>query len=180
MFSFIKKYFLKVTLLVIIISLASCDKGIEPYPDKTVMGETGFEGKVTFIGDWPEGITRTYLVVFTEPSKFDVNTLYFLIGPIPYGTREYNYNSTDNNSGLIPKLEVRDYPYVIVAQSKTEVLSLTREDWTVAGIYFNDGETTTPGLLKIEQGKITTGVDIICDFNNPPVQPPAKWIFEHE
>ena len=180
MLSIIKKYSLRVILLVIIISLISCDKGIEPYPDEVVSVESGFEGKVTFVGDWPEGITRTYLVVFTEPSKFDINTLYFLIGPIPYGTREYNYNSIDNNSGLIPKLEVRDYPYVIVAQSKTPELSLLRDDWTVAGIYFNEGDTTTPGLLKIEEGKIITGVDIICDFNNPPVQPPAKWILEHE
>lgn len=164
----------------ILISINSCDKGIEPYPEETETGVTGFEGKVTFLGTWPEGITRTYIVVFSEPSRFDVNTLQFIIGPITYGVSEYTYNSVENNLGLIPNLNAGEYPYVIVAQSKTPVLSLSREDWTVAGIYFNEGGTTTPGILKIEKGKVTTGINIICDFDNPPEQPPGKWVLENE
>lgn len=169
-----KNRVLFIASLIMIIVLISCDKGIEPYPEENIASVSGFEGQVTFIGDWPQGITRTYIVVFSEPSKFDVTTLFYLIGPIPYGTREYNYNSIENNSGLIANLEVRDYPYVIVAQSKTEDLSLARIDWTVAGIYFNEGDNVNPGILKIEKGKITPGVNIICDFNNPPEQPPLK------
>lgn len=154
-------------------ALTSCDKGIEPYPAETEIDITSFEGKVTFTGAWPDSIARTYIVVFSEPFRFDVTTLQYIIGPIPYGVTEYNYNSIENNLGLIPKLNAGNYPYVIVAQSKTPELSLQRKDWTVAGIYFNEGNTSTPGILTVENGKITKDINIICDFNNPPVQPPA-------
>lgn len=164
----------------IFIALTSCDKGIEPYPAETEIDVASFEGKVTFTGAWPDSIARTYIVVFSEPSRFDVTTLQFIIGPIPYGVSEYNYNSIENNLGLIPKLNAGSYPYVIVAQSKTPELSLQRKDWTVAGIYFNEVNTTTPGILTVENGKIAKDINIICDFNNPPVQPPAKNNFENE
>lgn len=171
---------IKIFLILIIPFLYSCDKGIEPYPEETGPDITSFEGKVTFVGAWPEGINRTYIVVFSEPSRFDVNTLQYIIGPIPYGVSEFNYNSIENNLGLIPKLAAGEYPYVIVAQSKTPELSLQRQDWTVAGIYFNQGNTSSPGILKIEQGKVVSGINITCDFNNPPVQPPSRWKMNYE
>ncbi|OGU35845.1 MAG: hypothetical protein A2068_06085 [Ignavibacteria bacterium GWB2_35_6b] len=176
---FVRQIFI-IIMVIIFIALTSCDKGIEPYPSETEIDITSFEGKVTFTGAWPDSIARTYIVVFSEPSRFDVTTLQYIIGPVPYGVTEYNYNSIENNLGLIPKLNAGSYPYVIVAQSKTPELSLQRKDWTVAGIYFNEGNTTTPGILNIENGKVTKDININCDFNNPPVQPPAKNNFENE
>lgn len=175
----VQKIFI-IFMVFIFIVFTSCDKGIDPYPAETEIDVTSFEGKVTFTGAWPDSIARTYIVVFSEPLRFDVTTLQFIIGPIPYGVNEYNYNSIENNLGLIPNLNVGNYPYVIVAQSKTPELSLQRKDWTVAGIYFNEGNTTTPGILNVENGKVTKDINIICDFNNPPVQPPAKNNFENE
>ena len=167
-------------LIIFSVSFISCDKGIEPYREETEADLTSFEGKVTFIGTWPEGVMRTYIVVFSEPSRFDVSTLNFIIGPIPYNSTEFIYNSIENNLGLIPTLNPGEYPYIIVAQSKTPELSLSRKDWTVAGVYYLDGDTTNPGKVKIEKGKVTTGINIICDFNNPPVQPPSIWILKNE
>jgi len=151
----------------------SCNGGLEPEPPAA--GVTGFTGKVTFTGNWPKGIKRTHLVAFKTPivqvTDFFPPNLSIILDSIPYGTREYNFNSVVNNFGgeILPG----DYAYVVVAQSKTPLLSLLREDWTVAGVYYAPGNSSFPGTLRIEKDKTTQNINIICDFNNPPPQPPG-------
>lgn len=170
------KYYILFFAAIASLTLTSCDKGISPYP-APYAGPTGFSGKVTFTGNWPPGIMQTYVIVFRSAlqtsNDFFPPNLSYVIGPIPYGATEYSYNSIDNNAVSSFTLSAGSYNYIIVAQSTKSNLSLNRSDWTVAGIYYSAGDTTNPGVLMIEDGKITDNINIMCDFNNPPPQPPA-------
>lgn len=168
-----KKYFYVLSLFLIIVS--GCDKGIEP-EQETKSGPTGFSGKVTFTGNWPEGITRTHIVVFkkqiqTSEDFFPPN-LTFVVDSIPYKSTEFVYNSLEDNFYPIFQLTPGDYSYVVVAQSKTPEISLERKDWFVVGVYSQNGDQGKPEVLKLSAGEITGNVNIVVDFNNPPPQPP--------
>jgi len=151
----------------------SCDKGIEPLE---VVGPSGFEGKVTFEGSWPEGIKRTHLVVFKEPIKtvddFFLPNLSFVVDSIPYGTTEYSYNSIDKPFSSIFKFAAGNYKYVVVAQSKTPEITFNRADWTVVGVYCESGNQTSPKTMIVLPGKIANDININVNFQNPPPQPP--------
>ena len=166
------KRILLIGLLIIVISFSGCDKGVEPRID---YGPAGFSGKVSFVGTWPEGITRTLIVVFKNPlispDDFSALNLAYIVGPIDSNSTEFNFNSIDNNF-LGFTLVGGNYSYVVVAQSKTPQISLTRKDWVVAGVYCINGNQSLPKTLTINSGGITPDVNIVVDFNNPPPQPP--------
>lgn len=157
--------------------ISGCDKGIEP-ADELVVGQMGFSGKVTFTGNWPQGIKRTHIVVFKNiiqsANDFGLPNLSFVIDSIPYRSTSYTYNSIDNNYISFFTLSPGNYNYVVVVQSKVLDLSLERKDYTVVGIYYNGNDFSKPGTMKIQNGVITTGVDINVDFNNLPPQPPLE------
>jgi len=164
-------------LLLVILSfiLISCDQGIEPKP---ISDPTGFSGEVTFIGEWPGGIQRTHIVVFKNPllseSDFNVFNLKYVSEEIPNGTEFLAYSTLDPS--IIPEegfLNTGEYSYIAVAQSKSEEVSLNRSDWFVAGLYFSSGDSTNPGKIVITEGEILENINIVCDFNNPPPQPPG-------
>lgn len=162
-------------LLIIPFIFLGCDGGLAP--SQPVSGVTGFSGKITFTGTWPGGIKRTHLIVFKNPiltvNDFSIINLGAISDSITYGSAEINYNSIDNFSVNLFKLVPGNYYYLIVAQSKTQYLSFSRQDWTVAGVYYTGNNYTAPGVLTIVDNKMTTGINIICDFNNPPPQPPG-------
>lgn len=135
----------------------------------------GFSGKITFEGNWPEGITRTHIVVFIKPinsaGDFNLNNLAYISYEIPYGVKEFDYN-TAVDSAYIP-IGAGEYSYVVVAQSSTANVSFKRADWTVAGVYYAPGDTTHPGTLNIPQNTLVKNININCNFNSPPPQPPG-------
>lgn len=172
-----KRILLGIFLLSAIGIFTTCDKGIEPEPEKPVFNEKmGFEGKVEFIGNWPEGIKRTHLVVFKESIKTSADffppNLSFVVDSIPYRSRSFQYNSNENNFIPLFQLEPTTYKYIVIAQSKTPEISLDRKDWFIAGIYYNHGNNSEPGVLTLQEGKMLKEVNIIVDFNSPPPQPP--------
>ncbi len=150
----------------------SCGKGIEPIET----GYGSFSGKITFKGEWPSGIKRTHLVLFrdyirTEQDFFPPN-LSYVSNEIDSGTVMLEYNSSSNNL-LGVRIESGYYRYIVVAQSTKEELSLDRKDWFVVGVYFANGNTSQPGYIQIYPDEETSDVDIVCDFDNPPPQPPG-------
>lgn len=152
-----------------------CGGGIEP--PEPASGPTGFSGKITFVGNWPQGITRTHIVVYKNPiltdADFTFPNLSAILKPVDYGASEFFFDSSTDNLFANSEIEPGEYQYVAVAQSKTEVLSLERKDWKVIGVFYAEGNNASPGILRIEKNKITRGINIICDFNNPPPQPPG-------
>lgn len=161
------KYILSLFLLI----FAGCDGGIAPLPDE---GKAGFSGTITFVGDWPEGVTRTHLVAFKKEiftlDDFLPPNLSYASDEIPYGITITDYK-TDENSVL--EISPGTYEYIVVAQSKTPSFSLSRNDWFVSGVYYAGGDTTKPGTLTLTAGRMISGINILCDFNNPPPQPPG-------
>jgi hypothetical protein len=177
---FIKHYkcwIIRYTILaLIIISFSACDKGIEP---KNYDEPTGFSGTVTFVGEWPAEIKRAFIVVFKDPllsaADFTITNLKFLSLEIPLGVQTYNFSSFD--SSYIPQnpgpFLPGDYAYVAVAYQTTDQLSLARKDWYVAGIYDGNLGTNEPATMIVRENIFITYINIACDFNNPPPQPPG-------
>lgn len=158
-------------LLLIILINEGCDKGIEPRPSDEV---PGFGGRITFVGTWPDSIKRTFIVVFDSlletPDDFSLYNLKFISDSIPSGVNYYDYDSRINP--IVP-VGSGDYAYVIVVQQKTENISLQPKDWIVSGVYYTLGDTTHPGELIIPDKSFVKNINIWCDFNNPPPQPPV-------
>ncbi len=170
---------IKNNFLILIVSAVflSCNSGIEPFPEPLDPGLTGFSGKITFVGDWPQDVTRTHLVVFRNPintsADFLPPNMSFIVDAVPTGTREFSYNSSEDNYQDLFAIGAGTYRYIAVAQSKTEDISLLRSDWFVVGIYYSEENLTSPGTMVIEDGIISENINVVCDFDNPPPQPPG-------
>jgi hypothetical protein len=159
--------------------LVSCDpeNGIAPKPIEEQ--EFGFGGNIVFYGAWPDTVKRVILVVFKDPlinpGDFVLTNIRFLSFELPLSIQTYQYSSLD--SAIIPlipdDIPPSVYHYVAVAQQSTDDLSLSRRDWFVAGIYYANGDTTMPGILTIPNDTYIDNVNIYCDFENPPPQPPG-------
>lgn len=166
------KYFL---IILPLLTILGCDKGIVPASAEEEQLNTGFSGIITFSGAWPDSVKNTILVVFIDPlnspASFSVFNVGYISHPIPYGVTEFHF-STIIDSGFVP-IQAGSYSYIAVAQSKKAVLSLNRSDWDVVGIYYTDGDTTQPGKLEIPKNTMVNNINIICDFNHPPPQPPG-------
>lgn len=165
-------------LLKIILSLIfsatfffSCDDGIAPRP---ITIDPGFRGTITFMGEWPDSVQRTHIVMFknplNQPGDFHISNIRYIGSEIPYGAQSFEYTSEDNY--LEGKFEPGEYAYLAVAQSKTSILSLNRDDWYIIGVYTNNQEQN-PITLTLRSGTIISDINIMCDFNNPPPQPPS-------
>lgn len=167
-----KKYIYFVFFFTLIL-LSGCDGGITPTPESAPK-QAGFGGSITFKGKWPSGVTRTHIVAFRNPlnsaGDFNALNLAFVSDSIPYGVTGIVFSSLIN-----PQLPIKagEYAYVAVAQSKTPALSLDRKDWFVSGVYYANGDTTKPGRLVIPENTFVGNINITCDFNHPPPQPPG-------
>ena len=171
------KKFPTIVVLILILNFISCDHGIAPLPEQPEV--SGFEGTIFFLSTWPDSIKRTHLVIFKnpllQPSDFVITNIKYISREIPFGVQSYRFSSLD--SAIIPvspgPFEPGEYAYVAVAHQTTEELSLARKDWFVSGVYYTNNDTTKPGILKIEENKITRNVNIRVDFHKLPPQPPG-------
>lgn len=166
---------MKIIVFFILISILffGCGKGIAP-TNADENQKPGFSGTITFLGNWPEDVTRTHLVVFENrletAADFNISNLKYISYEIPFGVKTYNYNSQD--SAYI-NIGTGKYEYIAVAQQTTENLSLFRKDWHVVGIYYANGDISKTGEMVIPENGSVQNINIICDFNNPPPQPPG-------
>jgi hypothetical protein len=160
-------------IILLSVLILSCDKGLSP---DLAEEDTGFGGTVTFIGEWNPDINETHVVVFKDPllsvDDFNVFNLSFVSESIPNGSVSYKYSTNDENA-LISTIEPGNISYVAVAQSLKDTITLNREDWIVVGLYHSENDTSNPGNLFLEKGGFIGGIDINCDFSNPPPQPPG-------
>ncbi len=170
---------LSISILCFFMMLVSCDSehGIAPKP--IVDTEFGFGGNIVFYGAWPDSVKRIILVVFKDPlinpGDFVITNIGFLSFELPLGVQTYQYSSLD--SALIPlipdDIPPSVYHYVAVVQQSTDELSLDRRDWFVTGVYYANVDTTAPGVLTIPEDAYVDDINIYCDFENPPPQPPG-------
>lgn len=162
---------LNLITILLIIFLIGCDHGIAPRIEPP---RTGFGGKITFRNAWPADVYQTRVVAFRETIRtvadFNLNNIAFISDTIPYGVNEYIFES-DRNPLIEPAIGTT-LKYIVVAQSIVPVPLPRRSDWRVAGIYYSPHDSTKYGEVTIEEGKFKTNINIIVDFNNPPIQPP--------
>lgn len=148
----------------------SCEHGIAPRIEPP---RTGFSGTITFLNEWPKEVYSTRLVVFRDTMKtaadFSIFNMGFISDTIPQFLSAYYYESDKNP--VIP-INPGIYKYVCVAQCLVPGISLRREDWRVAGIYYSSNDTTKYGQIEITEGIFLKDINILVDFNNPPIQPP--------
>jgi len=167
------KKFLLLILCCSLLIISGCNKGIEPEPVSSNV--IGFSGKITFTGTWPIDVLRTHLVVFKNDilsvDDFSFLNLAFASYPIPSGSKEFSYTTMANNYFNLT-LGEGTCRYIVVAQSKTALLSFDRADWVIVGVYYNIGDKSKPGIMTLRKGYINTGIDINVDFDNLPPQPP--------
>jgi hypothetical protein len=160
-------------IILIILIFISCDEGLSP---DLADEEVGFGGTITFSGEWDQTINQTHVVVFKQPlldvSDFNVFNLKYVSSSIPNGTTSYKY-STNDEEALISSIEPGTVSYIAVAQSLKDTITLNREDWIVIGIYYEEGDSLQPGSLIIPEAGFVGNVNIYCDFNNLPPQPPG-------
>ncbi len=162
----VSRYFSILILLLVI----GCDHGIAPRIEPP---RTGFGGKVIFQNNWPTDVYQTRVVAFRDTIKTVadfINYIAFISDTIPYGITEYNYASDKNP--LISPSPGTVLKYIVVAQSVVPNPLPRRQDWRVAGVYYSPSNPSVYGSVTIEEGKFKTGIDIVVDFNNPPIQPP--------
>jgi hypothetical protein len=163
---------LKLLLISLLIFIA-CNKGIEPEPEGV---DVGFSGTITFIGEWDPNVTSTNIVLFREPilsaANFSITNINYASEVIPFGSKTYNFN-TSQNSPVLNTIEPGDYAYLAVAQTTEPSIMLTRSAWVVVGIYVAGKDSSQTGKISVPSNSFLTDVNIICDFNNPPPQPPG-------
>lgn len=152
----------------------SCDGGLAP-KESGLEYQTGFGGTVSFIGEWSPDITQTNIVLFKNPllseEDFNIQNLKYLSTPILFGSDDYIYTTVD--SILFGNVDAGKYAYLAVVQSTSEELSLDRKDWFVVGVYNAEEIGLNIGEIFIEENRFKFDVNIICDLNNLPPQPPG-------
>lgn len=160
----------KILLIILAATIISCDKGLSP---DLAAEKSGLGGKIDFIGEWDQSISQTHVVIFKNPllsvSDFNIFNLSFVSESIPNGSNSYDYSTNDNNS-LVSTITSGTYSYIAVAQSIKDTITLNREDWHIVGLY------TDKKNIVLTEGEFISGIDILCDFNNPPPQPPGGLI----
>lgn len=170
----ISRIFSVLIIIPFLLLLTSCGGGLEP--GEPVTEYSGFSGTITFLGDWPEGIQRAHLVVFRNPlnsvADFNPLNLAFVGDSIPIGTTAYTYDSRNNRLAELFEITPGEYSYTAVAVSYSSEIVLERSAWYVVGVYYAAGDTTVPGKFRVFEKSVTKNINIVCDFNNPPPQPP--------
>jgi hypothetical protein len=135
--------------------------------------QIGLSGSVVFVGEWPQNVERTHIVLFKEElldsTYFSLSNLKYISESIPNNTPEFNFDSSVDF--VLNNLIAGSYNYLAVVQSAALELSLQRKDWFVVGIYSLDNKI--PSQINLTSGITLKNIRITCDFNNPPPQPPG-------
>lgn len=156
-----------------VVLISGCGKGLAPEPEEEIT-QAGFGGTVYFKGQWPDSVKRTFIVAFKNEIKTAgdfILQLGFISDSIPNNTKQIIYSSLVNP--VVP-ITPGEYKYIVVAQQSTPGISFLRQDWTVAGVYYANDDTTKPGSIVISEDRFLKDINITCDFDNPPPQPPGE------
>jgi hypothetical protein len=156
----------KILIILPILIFLSCDHGLKP-PEREITQqyeEPGFGGTVYFKGSWPDTIYDLRVVAFRKyPPQNIINEVLQGMAKfsekLPQRVDSTNYKVTADTG---------KWEYVVVAlQYGSNIFS----DWKAVGVYDTTPEDTIPTPIYIPYGKFLRGVNITCDFNNPPPQP---------
>jgi hypothetical protein len=165
---------------VCLLVLAGCDKGLAPPAPEPWTEFSGFSGVLHF-QNWPplDSVQELRVVAFRHFPSDSSSILQLLISgeavvypPIGaksllrYGADTISYVMTTDSSSL----QVGTYEYVVVAQKYGSNIFT---DWKPAGLYTKTIGSFDRAPVEVVLHRITPGLDIYCDFHNPP---PKPWL----
>ncbi len=155
-------------LLIFLLLFISCDHGLKPSEAGTPSEqyeEPGFGGTVYFKGNWPDSIYDLRVVAFRKYPPQDI------INEVLQGRAKFSQTLTTSKVDSTKYEVLADtgkWEYIVVAlQYGSNIFS----DWKAVGVYDTTPEDTIPTPLYIPYGKFLRGINITCDFDNPPPQP---------
>jgi len=172
-----RRLLIPVLLYLFILVLYGCDKGLNPDP-------SGFSGVIR-LTNWPppDSVWELRLVAFKNPPT-DSSSLIIewlrgnvLVYP-PIGSP--SFTKTDSTGRFVDSIrynvllqgidvdEPVRYSYVALAWRYSPNVFT---DWRPAGIYTHQQGSFIPRPLVIAKHQFVRGVDILCDFRNPPPRP---------
>ena len=142
--------------------ILSCDHGLKPSGEK--IQKPGFGGTIYFKGSWPDTVYEVRVVAFRiYPPEDIANEI--LQGRAKF-TDELPLNVPSTDYKLFT--EPGEWQYVITAMRYGEDIL---KDWMVIGVYDETPEDTIPTPVFVPENKFVRGIDMVCDFENPPPQP---------
>jgi len=158
---------------IFLFGLSACNHGIAPLEEPSVT--PGFEGKVFFKGSWPTGqYSQIIVTLFKNPildsTDFNLMNLRFVSKPVPDGVKEFKYSTKDKDN-FLSNVEAGEYAYLAVAM-QVRPNSFARRDWKIIGVYIPNGDSSKAGRIIIPPDTFLKDVNITCDFDHLPVQPP--------
>ncbi|MBI3258366.1 MAG: hypothetical protein HYZ54_02630 [Ignavibacteriae bacterium] len=157
----------------IIISLVSCNAGLEPNNSHSPIGKTYLSGTITYKGgkdNWKfakDSIVSIRVVAFKHyPDSSGI--LNDILSGNAFFTTESLPFFVDSSSYSIEIAALRvELLYIGVAQQYGA--DLTKQQ-RVIGLYTLSGDNTKPSSITVEKDKINRA-DIFVDFENLPPQP---------
>lgn len=161
-----------VFFVILVVSLLSCDKGLEPTSETSPLPQNGvFAGLITF-RNWrvADSLYDIRLVAFRVFPPGDIVNEVLLGRAIIHPPIAGGQLTTRNTDSLRYTVEApaMTYPYVVVAQQFGPDLMT---DWRAVGQYDLDTILTEPSPVVVTANDTLDGIDIHVDFSNPPPPP---------
>ncbi len=156
----------KILIITLILFFLSCDHGLKPSEREILpeYEEPGFGGTVYFKGGWPDSIYDLRVVAFRKYPPQDI------INEVLQGKAKFSETlpqRVDSTKYEVPA-DTGKWEYVVVA---LRYGSNIYSDWKAVGVYDTTPGDTIPTPIYIPYGKFLKGINITCDFDNPPPQP---------
>lgn len=159
-------------ILIPVLLLAGCEQGLQPV--------TGFEGTVYFPTDssdavvWPDSLAGAVVIFvdagglnFLHPSFSQlIQNILGFTNPLDTSRTEQPYflEALPNKSYLAGVI-ASTVPIGNLLGLPTDSLAAHPEYFQLLGIYHTPGASLPFQFVNINQEDITTGIDIMCDFN---------------
>ncbi len=148
--------------ILLFLLIVSCYRGYGLSPPGNI---SGIEGRITFVGEWPDSTKEVWVVVLknypagiTEENELFQFVLENFVDStaMPLFVNQYDYQMT---------LDPGFYGWVLVAwfpDIETWFLGVKE----LGAYYLSPGLQIVPTSIKIDEGVMVDGVDIIADFSN--------------
>lgn len=121
-------------------------EGVDIFVD---LSKGTISGTVTFVGEWPEDAAFAGIAVYQQYPP--PNPLLFSgIAVLPVKVQSAPYSV---------RVPPGRYEGIIVAVGSSLI------DIRTVGIYYASGDTTKPGVVEVQEGSVTSGIDIIANLN---------------
>jgi len=146
-----------------------CDQGLSPVSLSSAAARHGIAGMITF-RNWPprDSVLDLRLAALKGLPSADI------VNEVRQGRARFTETITPYGADSIPyrlflaPLPPGRFSYIGVAQQFGPNI---QQDWRLVGVYYTNGDTTSPGFVDVPEDSVVPGVNLTVDFLNPPPLP---------